>query len=176
MSLRDVANAANVNVGLIHRHIGSKDDLVAAVLRERPGFDDLHLLSEVATPVELVREAFAGRSTLAGITDIHARMILDGYAIRDFQTEFPIVDWLIEHLGRELPDDEARMRTVLLVALVAGFRLFGHEYLAIVGLDHLELEALGRLGAPALEALLEAPSASASAADGERSRRSARQA
>ena len=31
-SLREVAEAAGVNLGLIHRHIGNKDDLLAAVL------------------------------------------------------------------------------------------------------------------------------------------------
>src|SRR5207248_8155711 len=37
VSLREVAQAADVNLGLIHRHIGSKADLLAAVLRARPG-------------------------------------------------------------------------------------------------------------------------------------------
>ncbi len=32
VSLRDVADAAGVNVGLIHRHIGRKDDLLTAVM------------------------------------------------------------------------------------------------------------------------------------------------
>ena len=38
-------------------------------------------------------------------------MSLDGYDIRDYQKEFPVLDWLVERLGRELPDDEARVRT-----------------------------------------------------------------
>ena len=33
-SLREVADAAGVNLGLIHRHIGNKDDLLAAVLEQ----------------------------------------------------------------------------------------------------------------------------------------------
>src|SRR5207248_9502831 len=37
VSLREIAQAADVNLGLIHRHIGSKADLLAAVLRARPG-------------------------------------------------------------------------------------------------------------------------------------------
>ena len=157
VSLRDVAKEANVNVGLIHRHIGSKEDLVAAVLRERPGFGDLHRLAEVETPLDLVREVFAGRVSLAGITDIHVRMILDGYAIRDYQEDFPVIDWLVERLARDLPDEEARFRTMLLIAMVAGWRLFGEEYLAIVGLDHLDDDAVARLGSPAVQGLLDAP-------------------
>lgn len=33
-SLREVAEAAGVNLGLIHRHVGNKDDLLSAVLEE----------------------------------------------------------------------------------------------------------------------------------------------
>lgn len=36
-SLREVAEAAGVNLGLIHRHIGNKDDLLAAVLADGLG-------------------------------------------------------------------------------------------------------------------------------------------
>lgn len=36
-SLREVAEAAGVNLGLIHRHIGNKDDLLAAVLTDGLG-------------------------------------------------------------------------------------------------------------------------------------------
>ncbi len=33
-SLREVADAAGVNLGLIHRHVGNKDDLLTAVLEQ----------------------------------------------------------------------------------------------------------------------------------------------
>src|ERR1700736_1596490 len=34
-SLRDIAEDANVNVGLIHRHFGNKSELLRAVLRQQ---------------------------------------------------------------------------------------------------------------------------------------------
>ena len=159
VSLRDVAQAANVNVGLIHRHIGSKDDLVAAVLRDRPGFGDLERLATTSTPIDLVLDVLAGRARLGGITEVHARLILDGYTIRDFQTEFPVIDWLIEHLGERLPDDEARLRVMALTALIAGWRLLGAEYLAVAGLGDLDAEEVARRLAPAVEGFLDAPAA-----------------
>jgi TetR/AcrR family transcriptional regulator, repressor for neighboring sulfatase len=159
VSLRDVAAEANVNVGLIHRHIGSKEDLVAAVLRERPGFDDLARLTSELTPADLLREVFRGEAQYVGITNVHARMIIDGYAIGDYQDEFPVIDWLVEHLGKELPDDEARLRTALMVALATGWRLFGAEYLDVLGMAHLTPADVVRLAGPALDALVDAPSA-----------------
>ena len=159
VSLRDVARAANVNVGLIHRHIGSKEDLVAAVLRDRPGFGDLERLATTSTPLDLVLDVLAGRARLGGITEVHTRMILDGYAIRDFQTTFPVIDWLVEHLGERLPEDEARLRAMVVTALVAGWRLLGEEYLAVAGLGDLDPSEVARKLGPAVAGFLDAPAA-----------------
>jgi AcrR family transcriptional regulator len=160
VSLRDVAKAADVNVGLIHRHIGSKEDLVAAVLRRRPGFDDLERLDDPRmTPATLLREVLFGPATMAGIMPVHARMLLDGYDLRDYQDTFPVLDWLLARLGEELPEEEARLRTALMVSLVAGWKMFGEAYLAILGLEDVDVADLARLASDALDALVEAPPA-----------------
>lgn len=41
--LREVADAAGVNLGLIHRHVGNKDDLLAAVLEHGLRHGSTHL-------------------------------------------------------------------------------------------------------------------------------------
>jgi AcrR family transcriptional regulator len=157
VSLREVADAARVNVGLIHRHIGSKDDLLAAVLRERPGLGPLDQLQTELGLAEYLHKIFSVDFDFAGISRVHARVILDGYELIDYQDKFPAVEWLIERLGENLPDVDARARAALIAALVAGWRTFGPTYLNLVQLGHLDTDALARILAPMLDAIVESP-------------------
>lgn len=60
--LREVADAAGVNLGLIHRHVGNKDDLLAAVLESG--------LRHGTTRIDALHDAGAAvRSMLLGATD-----------------------------------------------------------------------------------------------------------
>ncbi|HET6793280.1 MAG TPA: helix-turn-helix domain-containing protein [Acidimicrobiales bacterium] len=166
VSLRDVADEANVNVGLIHRHIGTKEDLLAAVLRARPGAADFDRLRSEMPLAEYVTfllgvsfDSVQARGLpMDSIAGMHGRAILDGYDLRKYQDSFPFVDHVVSELGaRGLPDETARARAALVMALVVGWRLFGPAYLAIAGLDAVGSEEAAEWLSGAIRALVEAP-------------------
>ena len=165
VSLRDVADEANVNVGLIHRHIGTKEDLLATVLRVRPGVADFDRLRGEMGLAEYITfllgvslDSSGGASIpMDSIAGIHGRAILDGYDLRKYQDNFPFVEHVVDELRQRLPDETARARAALLMSVVVGWRLFGPAYLEIAGLDSMGgEEAAGRL-AQAVRAMVEAP-------------------
>src|SRR5262245_41367240 len=103
-SIRDIAAQARVNHGLIFRHFGTKEQLVAAVLNHQAAqlaqlMDDEAPLTDVAT---------AGGRQLRVIT----RALLDGYPVADLQTSFPAADRLLAEIAPQHPTEaSARMAT-----------------------------------------------------------------
>jgi AcrR family transcriptional regulator len=157
VSLREIASEADVNIGLIHRHIGSKADLLAAVLRSRPGAGPI----DAATSESL--ETFI--ATLLGhdigqslLSRLQARTILDGYDLLELQGDFPLYEHGARELRTRLPDEVAEVRAALLATLVVGWQLFGPTALKIVGLAHLPTEQVMEALRPAIDSFLAAPS------------------
>lgn len=127
-SLRDIADRSGVNPGLIFRHIGNKDAVVAAVL----GYlaDDLASAREEGVSREVV-EARAERSW-----KVIARALLDGYDVGHLQRRFPNVEQLLAAARRDHGDEfAARVATADALALQLGWRLFGPFLKAATGLD-----------------------------------------
>src|ERR1700759_3447457 len=96
-SIRDIAARSKVNHGLIHRHFGSKDVLVAAVLD--------HLGQHLAA---LLAQGADG-STIGKAVDRQlralARTSLDGYSIGELQQRFPTMEVLLESVRARHPTD-----------------------------------------------------------------------
>jgi AcrR family transcriptional regulator len=157
VSLRDVADAANVNVGLIHRYVGTKDELLAAVLETHRSQEDSPVLDLSLT--EYLKLALSLDFELVDILRLHARAMLDGYDIRDFQDKFVALDWMIDRFRESVPDAEARARAVVMICLVAGWRMFAPTYLELVNLGGETTDELAKMLAPSLAALVEAPAA-----------------
>jgi AcrR family transcriptional regulator len=95
VSIRDVATRAKVNHGLVHRHFGSKQALLRAVLS--------HAVHEMAesiqdgawtpeTQARLVRSLFAHGDYLR----VLARALLDGERPARIQREHPLMHGMIE--------------------------------------------------------------------------------
>lgn len=127
-SLRDIAERSNINAGLIFRHIGNKDAVVAATLDH------------------LAEELDAARSTAAGPQDVEAlahrnwtviaRALLDGFDVGRMQHRFPNVEQLIAVARDRLGDDRAaRVATADALALQLGWRLFGPFLKVATGLE-----------------------------------------
>ncbi|HVN52631.1 MAG TPA: helix-turn-helix domain-containing protein [Acidimicrobiales bacterium] len=131
VSLRQVAAAAGVNPGLVHRYIGSKDDVLRAVfakfayeLEEGP--------NAVTTP-----PLRPGTERLVHTQQrIIAHLTLEGYDISKYQTQSPVVDMIMDAIRdyRPVEDREARIRTVQILALGLGWRLFESFLLSATGL------------------------------------------
>jgi AcrR family transcriptional regulator len=127
-SLRDIAERSGVNAGLIFRHIGNKEAIVASVLD--------YLAEELMS----ARDADASRDVVEASGErnwkVIARSLLDGFDVGRLQHRFPNVEQLVA-AAREDHDDEyaARVATADALALQLGWRLFGPFLKVATGLD-----------------------------------------
>lgn len=113
-SLRDIASDAKVNLGLVHRHFGSKDALIRAVFAESAEHGRVQIAS--ASSFEdaiqrLVDSAVSGDSAYGRMLTL---MLLAGADPRDLQTGHPTIERLIEMGGPE-------RRPLVLLAVLLSF-------------------------------------------------------
>ncbi|MGW5311198.1 helix-turn-helix domain-containing protein [Nocardia thailandica] len=128
-SIRDVAERAGVNHGLVFRHFGAKDALVAAVLN--------HLADESASALG-DPDPTGTDPRLRRHWIVVARCLLDGYPVGRMQERFPVVRRLIEQTpaaGRA-PDTVA-LDVAHAVAFRLGWELFAPFLRAAASLSAL---------------------------------------
>ena len=153
-SIRDIAARSSVNHGLIHRHFGSKDRLVGAVLD--------HLGQRLA---ELLAAGAEG-STIGEALDrqlrVLARKSLDGYSIGELQSRFPTMEVLLDSVrARHSTEMGARLAAAHTVALQLGWCLFGDFLRASTGLEDVDDRTFARsIGNTVARILDEAPTTS----------------
>ena len=143
-SIREVAARSGVNHGLVYRHFGTKEELVAAVLD--------HVSDQVN---EAIARAGADTGALAERQwRVLAHTILDGYPVGRMQRRFPFVRQLVSEAAQHTDDQgAARMAAGHVVALELGWQLFKPFILAATGLgpvpDHevrqASLQLMGRI-------------------------------
>jgi AcrR family transcriptional regulator len=127
-SIRDIANRSGVNHGLIFRHLGTKEQLVGAVL------------DQLAQKMSLLLESGASQADVEAHGERHstvlARAILDGFPVGELQRRFPgaaLVVGLAEKHHENQTD--ARIAAANALALQMGWRLFGPFLRSATGLD-----------------------------------------
>jgi AcrR family transcriptional regulator len=130
VSVREVADAAGVNPGLVHHYFGSKGGLVTAVL------DDL---AEEAAEEIAKREPLDVFYAAGGATERHGRIVahllLEGADPTELKSGFPGFDALIERCRDEgMKPRDAKQRAAQVVALVLGWQLFEPYLTAAAGL------------------------------------------
>ncbi|MGH3677482.1 MAG: TetR/AcrR family transcriptional regulator [Mycobacterium sp.] len=136
-SIRDIAARSHVNHGLIHRHFGSKDALVGAVLD--------HLGQHLA---ELLAEKADG-SRIAAAVDRQLRVLahvsLDGYPVGELQSRFPTMAALVDTIRpRHSTELGARLAAAHTIAVQLGWCLFGDFLRASTGLEDLDERTFAR--------------------------------
>ena len=115
-SIRDIAARSNVNHGLVFRHIGSKEQLVGAVL-DRLG-QQLTELIDTGAPADQLDAALDRQARVV------ARALLDGYPAGELQSGFPNVERVLDAVRERYDDDtEARLAVANVIALQLGWRL-----------------------------------------------------
>ncbi len=138
VSVRDIAAEAGVNHGLVHRHFGSKERLVGAVLDHLSARLDAAIGPDAdALPLpELVRRTFATTRAHRLYWHVLARAILEGMEPAELQQSFPVVERIVRALQREkgLPIDAASA-AALALALGLGMLVFEPYLRAATGLD-----------------------------------------
>ncbi|MEO3756989.1 TetR/AcrR family transcriptional regulator [Mycobacterium sp. B14F4] len=151
-SIRDIAAHSRVNHGLIHRHFGTKDQLVGAVLD--------HLARHLA---DLIAEDSDGGRISAAVDRqlrVIARVSLDGYQIGELQRRFPTMEILVEAVKARHPSEQdARLAAAHTIALQMGWCLFGGFLRASTGLEDLDDRTFARsVGETVLKILEPGPS------------------
>lgn len=132
VSVRQVADAAGVNHGLVHYYFGSKDGLLAAVL-DQCARDVADELADNADLTALLDSSGA----VARHGRLLAHLILAADDPAAFQTDFPTQRLLVEHLrARGLSLPRARRRAAQMSALVLGWQLFGPFLTTATGIAH----------------------------------------
>jgi AcrR family transcriptional regulator len=136
-SIRDIAAGSRVNHGLIHRHFGSKDRLVAAVLD--------HLGQHLAGLLDAKADGSAIGEAVDRQLRVLARTSLDGYSIGKLQSRFPTMELLLESArARHSTELGARLAAAHTVALQLGWCLFGDFLRASTGLEDLDDRTFAR--------------------------------
>jgi AcrR family transcriptional regulator len=153
VSLREVAQAAHVNLGLIHRHIGSKSDLLAAVLRARPGMSDADTLT---TPEEITLFLLSAGDAAPAYTLILLRAALDGYDLSELGVDFPLIARVSATLRDRLTPLDADLRTALAAAMLLGWHALGGTLVGLVGHGDVPADDVHRSLEPAVTAFLSA--------------------
>ncbi|MFE7721460.1 helix-turn-helix domain-containing protein [Nocardia rhizosphaerihabitans] len=135
-SIRDIAERAGVNHGLVFRHFGAKDQLVAAVLN--------HLGAETAA-----QDDDAALSAADPRWQRHwvvlARCILDGFDVGKLQERFPVMSRLVDAARPHHSETQAAaVAAANVAALELGWRMFGPFLRESTGLAELPATELQR--------------------------------
>jgi TetR/AcrR family transcriptional regulator, repressor for neighboring sulfatase len=116
-SIRDIGVRAGVNHGLVFRYLGTKDQLVAAVLN--------HLADEMSTLLQTGASPDAIEAKTERHWKVIARAILDGFPVGQLQQRFPNAANLVKHAEHSHHNKLAgRLAAANTMALELGWRLF----------------------------------------------------
>ena len=139
VALRDIADDAGVNFGLLYRYLGTKEQVVDEVYR--------HAASEAAQRLRGVDHAAEALQMLATFGDgTTARLlgwaVLGGRGSADAFRDSPTLELLTERLradsaaaGKPIGDEDARVFSAFAMAILIGWRLFAPTALLAAGLD-----------------------------------------
>ncbi|MEL3889211.1 TetR family transcriptional regulator [Ferrovibrio sp. MS7] len=159
VSVRDIALAAKVNHGLVHRHFGSKEGLLRAVMQHQA--DTLAQaagqgIARGAAHGSLTEAVFAAAVQGDAYWRILARQLLDGADPRELQSDFPTLRRIIEHrVAGGQKRNEAALDVVVLAAAGLGFLVFEPFLRAAAGFEKQPRSMLPRAFARRLGALAE---------------------
>lgn len=138
VSMREVAREAGVNHGLLHRHFGNKDDLLAALF-ERSSHVGAGRLLALGTVEDGLRNLMSttGRSSYVRVL---AAALDAGADPASLASNGEATDALAELLAAEQSHDgddatDARLVAAATFAFVLGWRHFGGFLVATTGLD-----------------------------------------
>jgi AcrR family transcriptional regulator len=131
-SLRAIAEEANVNVGLIHRHFGNKDELLRAVLRHQTQSGAAVVAREPTAGAALQRIFEAGPGTARYVRTL-AWLLLEGSEPASFQPEYPAIEVLRAMPHDHLSDEDYDLRLLSGLLIVYGWTVFGPQLLTAFG-------------------------------------------
>ncbi|MFN3256441.1 MAG: TetR/AcrR family transcriptional regulator [Ilumatobacter sp.] len=153
VSVREIAAAADVNLGLIHRYVGSKDDVIALVLTRHTERARAAIASAADTgqALDMVAETVVNNPATGRLV---AGLILDGVDVAAVKGEFPMLELLA--------NDHDPVDAAITYALALGWEVFGPSLLNAVDASPGDPQLTNKLAA-ALKTVSAAPVDSSSA-------------
>lgn len=159
VSIRDIASAACVNHGLVHRHFGTKDAVLHAVLQGM--FSDVTSLARAGAQIDspdFIPRLYPLVAARKQDWQILMRAVLDGF---DFQTsgfEFPLTAAVQEHVAARRGGRNESSRTVAgaIIAGGLGWLLLESYLTPILKLDSVDTEKLRKRIAGLYSSLVDA--------------------
>ncbi|WP_235676117.1 TetR/AcrR family transcriptional regulator [Mycolicibacter arupensis] len=134
-SIRDIGTRSGVNHGLLFRYLGTKDQLVKAVLNHLA--DDVAAAARAGAPVTVI----AAKTELQ--LRVVARATLDGFAVGRLQDRFPIAANLISQALSSHEDERTgRMSAANVIALQLAWQLFEPLLRAATGTEDIPSDEL----------------------------------
>ena len=128
VSIRDVARHAGLNHGLLHRHFGSKDALIAEAIDVGVGSLMPGALAPGGFDIDQVVEVMHDDPIPARLI---ARTVVDGIDIGSVRARYPVMDGLLA-LARRVPAEsrpsgatDPRIAAVAAASMVAGSVIWG---------------------------------------------------
>ncbi len=138
VSLRDIAAEADVNLTLIRRYIGSRDDLIAAVFA--------HVSDQLADAVAehpLAGQGHTPDTVMGKWVRIGAALAISGRPMSADALHNPveaIAESVVAGYGQS--PEAARVRAAQIVATALGWRIFEAYLVDAAGLGNIPVEAL----------------------------------
>lgn len=138
VSLRDIAAEADVNLTLIRRYVGSRDDLIAAVFAQVS-----EQLAVAVAEHPLAGQGHAPDTVMGKWVRIGAALAISGRPMSAEALDNPvqaIADSLIAGYG--VSSEAARIRAAQIVATALGWRIFEAYLVDAAGLGDVPVEVL----------------------------------
>src|SRR5690606_18436732 len=124
---REIAAEAGVNRGLLHRHFGSKDALVSAVVADRAAaFAGEVASSDAAGLAEVVGAVFDAGDEAGDMVRLLVRALLDGTELEWDEHGLGLVRDVVDRMGAEAggeSDTDPRLAGALMLAALVGWQL-----------------------------------------------------
>lgn len=120
VSVRDLAEAARVNHGLVHRHFGSKDGVLHAVLQSM--FKDVSVAAQANLKPgdpDFAERLYPLAAARKQDWQILMRAVLDGFDFQSAGFEFPLTTGVLEHVAARRGSRNEASRTIA-GAIIAG--------------------------------------------------------
>lgn len=150
ITVRDIAGRAEVGVGLINYHFGSKDALldeaIGTLMREAAGLDAVSpsgagalTAGAEADPVERIR-AVLKQTTRVGLRFPKLARLLARHALLggDYGAERTLLPMLREHFAGALGEPEIRVTAIQIVAPLQAMAVRAEDVEVFAGLDVLD--------------------------------------
>lgn len=120
VAVRQVATEAGVNPGLVHRYVGTKDDLVRAAVVWASDQVGAQLEARSTLPASGPSPTAVGSALLGDYERIMAHLSLEGYDIAGLGLDYPLMRNLVDELTEAgFSPRQARLRAVCSLALAS---------------------------------------------------------